>query len=261
MDAYFGECIITVQQQCGFWLGILSTVIWMIAQIPQVVLNCRAGSVTGVSPAFLICIVVGDVSNLIGIFVVGGLTTQIITAAWYTVIDGTAFVQWFYYHCLKRPEVAAEPEPLPWVPGLPLLIAKTASVGASNPYEPPMLWGTLLGWLSAALYLGSRIPQLRTNYERQKTDGLSPGYFVSALFGNTTYAASIFLQNHSWKWIWKQFPWLVGSLGTLFFDVALISQFVRYAKRGQLAGEEGAQLLLTTDSTTVDESNLAVQGG
>jgi hypothetical protein len=53
---------------------------------------------------------------------------------------------------------------------------------------------------------------------------------VSAIFGNTTYGMSIFLQDSSWDYIWMQFPWLVGSLGNVVFDVVLIRQFVRYRK-------------------------------
>ena len=55
--------------------------------------------------------------------------------------------------------------------------------------------GFLLSWCSAVLYLCSRIPQIRKNYERKSTEGLSLTMFVSAMVGNGTYAASIFLQN------------------------------------------------------------------
>jgi uncharacterized protein with PQ loop repeat len=245
---YFGECIITAAQQAGFWLGLLSTIIWMIAQIPQVVLNFRTGRVVGVSSAFLVCLVVGDVSNLIGIIVMRGLTTQIITAAWYTLIDATAFLQWFYYHRRAGPESPTVPDPMRSISPLPLLVTAANAAGTGGPYELPFLWGSLLGWLSALLYLGSRVPQLWTNYERKKTDGLSPGYFIAALFGNITYGASIFLQDSSWKSLWKQFPWLVGSLGNLVFDTALISQFIYYGKRSKRAGDEAAQPLISQDT-------------
>jgi hypothetical protein len=76
----------------------------------------------------------------------------------------------------------------------------------------------LLGWASAALDVGSRLRQLRTNHDRKKTDGFSPGHFIAAGLRNGTHAASIFLQDHSWKSIWKQFQWLIGSPGNLFFD-------------------------------------------
>jgi tRNA-dihydrouridine synthase 2 len=216
----------------------------MYAQIPQVILNCRAGSVTGVSAGFLACLVIGDIANLVGILLTQGLATQIITAAWYTVLDATCVIQWLYYICVKPPRQPDEGnDPMAGISPLPLLIVAASASRGAGPYEPPLLWGTILGWVSAVLYLGSRVPQLLTNYRRGRTDGLSPGYFISALFGNTTYGASIFLQDHSWPYIWRQFPWLVGSLGNLFFDGALISQFVYYRRKGAKLADAHVRLI------------------
>jgi len=46
----------------------------------------------------------------------------------------------------------------------------------------------ILGWLSAVLYIGSRVPQLIKNWRQQSTDGLSSGMFVCAVFGNFFFA-------------------------------------------------------------------------
>jgi uncharacterized protein with PQ loop repeat len=207
-------------------MGLLSTVIWAWAQVPQVVLNFKTSSVVGVSSGFVILIVVGDLSNLIGIIIEHGLATQIITAAWFLLLDSVCWFQIIWYHTIK-PCCCPSPGALP---AIPLLIGMAASA-SENPYKPPLLWGTLLGWLSAVCYLGSRFPQLCENYRRKATEGLSPNYFLSAIFGNITYALSIFLEDASWPYIWKQFPWLAGSLGNLFFDFIMISQFVKYRVR------------------------------
>lgn len=42
----------------------------------------------------------------------------------------------------------------------------------------------ILGWSSAVLYVGSRVPQLIKNWRQQSTDGLSSGMFICAVFGN-----------------------------------------------------------------------------
>jgi uncharacterized protein with PQ loop repeat len=75
MDKCLGECIITAARRVEFWLGVLSAIIWVIARIPQVVLNFRLGRVADVSSVFLVSLVVGDLSNLVGIIVMYGLTT------------------------------------------------------------------------------------------------------------------------------------------------------------------------------------------
>jgi hypothetical protein len=40
-----------------------------------------------------------------------GLTTQIITSAWSTLIDCVAFAQWFYCHCITRTAQSGAPDP------------------------------------------------------------------------------------------------------------------------------------------------------
>jgi uncharacterized protein with PQ loop repeat len=253
IDKYFGECVISSAQQVGFALGLASTVIWMYAQLPQVILNMRNGSTTGLAIGFLTCLVVGDISNLVGVLITHGLATQIITATWYLIIDLVCFLQWGYYRCIK-PLPRAAPDPMSLISPLPLLVAGAYAGGPGGPYDPPQLWGMLLGWVSAGCYLGSRVPQLWTNYKRKMTDGLSPQYFISAILGNTTYGASIFLQDASWGYIWGQFPWLVGSLGNLFFDAALLSQFVYYGRKRGAGGDEGAvQRLISVDSSVMGD--------
>ncbi|CEP14272.1 hypothetical protein [Parasitella parasitica] len=42
----------------------------------------------------------------------------------------------------------------------------------------------ILGWISALLYVGSRVPQLIKNWQQKSTDGLSSGMFVCAVCGN-----------------------------------------------------------------------------
>lgn len=46
----------------------------------------------------------------------------------------------------------------------------------------------ILGWLSAVLYVGSRLPQLIKNWKQQSTEGLSSGMFICAVFGNFFFA-------------------------------------------------------------------------
>ncbi|GAN11635.1 AFR605Cp [Mucor ambiguus] len=77
----------------------------------------------------------------------------------------------------------------------------------------------ILGWLSAVLYIGSRVPQLIKNWRQQSTDGLSSGMFVCAVFGNFFFALSIFLRSKERRYIIKNMPWIIGSLATVIFDI------------------------------------------
>ena len=85
--------------------------------------------------------------------------------------------------------------------------------------------GVVLGWMSSAIYLLSRAPQLYKNFQRRSVEGLSWLMFLCAVLGNSTYAIGILLRARSWPDIAAALPWLTGSLGTLCFDFAILLQF------------------------------------
>ncbi|KAL8723000.1 MAG: hypothetical protein Q9225_000616 [Loekoesia sp. 1 TL-2023] len=108
------------------------------------------------------------------------------------------------------------------------------------------LWGQIFGYLSAALYLGSRIPQLLLNYRRKSTEGISMLFFLFACVGNLTYVMSIFAyepgcakleqeyrasqcEQGEWgreyaRYILVNTSWLIGSAGTLLLDLLIFKE-------------------------------------
>ncbi|ODH51027.1 hypothetical protein GX48_02812 [Paracoccidioides brasiliensis] len=108
--------------------------------------------------------------------------------------------------------------------------------------------GQIFGYLCAALYLGSRIPQLLLNYKRKSTEGVSLLFFLFACVGNLTYILSIFAYLPRCKgehgicrlgeqrriyarYILVNASWLLGSLGTLILDLAIFVQFILYKEK------------------------------
>ena len=49
----------------------------------------------------------------------------------------------------------------------------------------------ILGYASAVLYLGARIPQIAKNYRERSCEGLSILFFVLSVMGNLTYGAGV----------------------------------------------------------------------
>jgi hypothetical protein len=113
------------------------------------------------------------------------------------------------------------------------------------------LWGQIFGYICAALYLGSRAPQLLLNYRRKSTEGLNALFFLFACVGNLTFVCSIFAfepicrshRHGHWhesncqkgealaiygRYILVNLSWLIGSAGTLFLDFAVFVQFFLY---------------------------------
>ncbi|KAF1807277.1 PQ loop repeat-domain-containing protein [Mucor lusitanicus] len=88
----------------------------------------------------------------------------------------------------------------------------------------------LMGWSSALLYVGSRIPQILKNWRNKSTEGLSFGMFTCAVMGNVFFTMSIFLKSTNINYILMNLSWIVGSCGTLIFDFIIFIQFFVYSK-------------------------------
>ena len=110
------------------------------------------------------------------------------------------------------------------------LTSHTLTTTSSPSSEQGTLWmGRFLAWLCACLYLSSRIPQILKNYKRRSVQGLSIALFLFAAFGNLTYTLSIFSNPHSTpESLMEAIPYILGSAGTLMFDLTIFSQYVVY---------------------------------
>ncbi|KAF7969899.1 hypothetical protein HWV62_25635 [Athelia sp. TMB] len=166
------------------------------------------------------------------------------------------------------------------------MVASSAGVGRvltdGLPADGNPIWGLLSGdigepssqrilgrffaWLCTTLYLTSRLPQIWKNFVRKSVAGLSVYLFIFAFLGNFFYVLSILTapdmrasapirEAH----IRESIPYLLGSGGTLMFDVTIVCQsFVYRAKpkhrgRGRTAREEEAGLL-SEDAVTAPET-------
>jgi solute carrier family 66 (lysosomal lysine-arginine transporter), member 1 len=50
---------------------------------------------------------------------------------------------------------------------------------------------TILGYASAVLYLGARLPQIYKNYREKSCEGLSVLFFMLSVLGNLTYGMGV----------------------------------------------------------------------
>ncbi|XP_006458051.1 hypothetical protein AGABI2DRAFT_190426, partial [Agaricus bisporus var. bisporus H97] len=112
------------------------------------------------------------------------------------------------------------------------------------PIEPPShephhfterILGRMFAWLCTTLYLTSRLPQIWKNYVRKSVEGLSMYLFVFAFLGNVFYVASILSSPNlylppprSTEFLRQSIPYLLGSAGTLMFDITIVIQSFLY---------------------------------
>lgn len=100
----------------------------------------------------------------------------------------------------------------------------------------------LLGYLSAVLYLGARLPQIYQNHKKRSVYGLSLLFFLFSMLGNVTYAGGILLYRSDSRYVIRYLPWLLGSLGTVFEDLIILLQFYVYNTVDSQVGDENAIL-------------------
>lgn len=95
----------------------------------------------------------------------------------------------------------------------------------------------ILGYLSAVLYLGARIPQIVQNHKKKSVYGLSLLFFLFSIMGNLSYSGGILFYRTDWEYVKLYLPWLLGSLGTVFEDIIIIIQFSIYGPYVQIENE------------------------
>jgi len=114
--------------------------------------------------------------------------------------------------------------------------AWSATEGNDDGQEMPR-GAEMLGYLSALLYLGARIPQIIRNYHSKSCRGLSLLFFLLSLLGNLSYGAGILCHSSDPAYIKDNLPWLIGSLGTMSQDVIIFIQFHVYSRNPREAPE------------------------
>uniref|UniRef100_UPI00398F68B8 lysosomal amino acid transporter 1 homolog isoform X3 n=1 Tax=Pristiophorus japonicus TaxID=55135 RepID=UPI00398F68B8 len=115
--------------------------------------------------------------------------------------------------------------------------------------------GFTIGSFSSVFYLASRLPQLYKNISRKSTEGISIFLFALMILGNLTYGLSVLVKvpkngQSEGNYIVHHLPWLVGSLGTMALDAAILFQFFKYREQN---AEERKPLVAAKGHRAVDQ--------
>jgi len=102
--------------------------------------------------------------------------------------------------------------------------------------------GVVMGWMSSALYLTSRLPQVYKNYSRGSVEGLSWLMFLCAFLGNSSALIGI-LPRMSGAADWQsEAPFLPGMMGTIVLDFTIMGQWFFYTARATARREKRKEL-------------------
>ncbi|EWY88703.1 hypothetical protein FOYG_09788 [Fusarium oxysporum NRRL 32931] len=286
--------------------GSISLTSWICLLLPQLFANYKAKSADGLSMAFLVVWLLGDITNLIGALFTHLAPTAIALAGYFCIADIVLIGQAVYYNALnaRRASRAGErrssdpteesplingsrrrsssfglpgsqrrhathtessmdplrkivtgedetPDSKPWLHNTLSLLAvyvigfagwfvsyKVGAWESGDPGTPdapeeaqsPMeLAGLILGYISAALYLCARIPQIIKNHREKSCEGLALLFFMLSMSGNLTYGISLVAYSQDKKYLLNALPWLLGSLGTIAEDLIIFVQFRIYS--------------------------------
>ncbi len=155
-------------------------------------------------------------------------------ACYFVVVDTCLLSQTLYFQYALRPEdepLLADQES---VYSSVMFVALLQLKNAVNHDSFSFKVGSIIAWVCTALYLSSRIPQIYLNYKRKSVQGLAMGnlilrgMFTFALLGNLTYAFSILAKSREAVYLQNALPYLLGSAGTVAFDIVIFSQYLVY---------------------------------
>lgn len=103
--------------------------------------------------------------------------------------------------------------------------------------------GCVLSWASGMLYFTSRIPQVIKNYRSKEVEGLSIAMFSLSIFANLAFGMQFIAETairvsrgNPMDWaafVSQDLPFVLGSAGTVIYDVIIVFQSVVYAKAAQ----------------------------
>lgn len=124
----------------------------------------------------------------------------------------------------------------------PRSIIQIANHQGDNTEDSEMNWlAQLFGYLSAALYLGSRVPQILLNFQRKSCEGISFLFFLFACLGNITFITSVLAISRDYQYLLLNASWLMGASGTLIMDFIIFLQFFAYG-RGKIELDMAASI-------------------
>ncbi|KAF0897906.1 hypothetical protein E2562_001617 [Oryza meyeriana var. granulata] len=115
-QTYLKYCLCSTRDGMALTLGLLSVISWGVSEVPQIITNYKQKSTEGLSLAFLMTWIVGDLFNLIGCFLEPEtLPTQFYMALLYTIttliLAGQTVYYSHIYHRLKAKKARATNKP------------------------------------------------------------------------------------------------------------------------------------------------------
>ncbi|KAK0408394.1 hypothetical protein QR680_003930 [Steinernema hermaphroditum] len=260
INEIFADCVDTNVKLIGFIVGFVSLILWLLPTIPQLYQNYRLKQCDGLSIAFLMFWLFGDISNMAGSVLTNQQPIQKIIGFYYVLQDVTLLAQYLYYSRIYHRGKRARRVAQAFAAGASMILASTLIVfvvlafqdvadtsshikaiisGSWKTHQSSSNFvkilqnysdyiGYALGTFAALSYFSGRIPQMIMNHKRQSCEGLSLTMLFIIMPGNLTYGLAVLMESTGADYFWRHLPWLAGSMGCCFIDTFMIYQCYKY---------------------------------
>jgi len=252
-------------------MGWLSIGCWLIVYTPQIYENYTRKSGEGLSVAFIITWLLGDLFSLVGAIMAGLIPTVILLALYYALCDMTLLFQIFYYRIFYssrdhldvpngetspllsdaesiKPSIEPKRSQKRIIVEYALLwcFVFTFGIGAfllnhhkgySPEPEGSQAPSDVFEWKSQVLGWASALLYLGSRFPQiqknteTRCEGLSPALFMFTIGGNAFFVVSICVVSMRWHYLLINASWLAGSGLAVFLDFFVLGQFLHFHTR------------------------------
>ena len=248
-------------------LGLLSSIVWGFALIPQLYQNYKAQDSDAISLFLILLWLVGDYLSMLTAQI-KGISKVVVYVAIYHIIIGIIFTTQIIYYRRKKykryfndfyspildiDEVTeqgvlnevTEQDTIGYYNYLLLtqkeqifIFSSTLFLIILNTYfyfdlHQSILLADIVAWLTTLIFIGSRFPQMYLNYNRKSTQGLSVYSFIILNIANYLFLSSVLVNicdnigNENVFFI-SNLQWILGPITGSLLDIILFYQFYIY---------------------------------
>ena len=192
----------------------LSIIFYSIVYVPQFYTIYKNKSSDGVSCMTMLMYTQADILCLISSILLN-LEKLVIIIGWYHAVIGILMVIFIltYRKKYEKREIYI----------VSLYILLNLSACAVITYYPNLSGGEIISWITTAIYITARIPQILMNYYNESTEDLSMIMYILTILGNASYIGLITVDN-----MMENLPWLISSIVTILMDFVVIFQYYQY---------------------------------
>jgi uncharacterized protein with PQ loop repeat len=226
LNNYLIQIKMAWQEILAYSLSSISIVFYTIVFIPQLRIIYKTKSSSGISLWTILVWTQADYLSLFGCILSNLIVSSIVLGYYHIMME---FVMIFMF--LKYTETPKTFLKIFFI--ISFLIINLCSaiilhIVIIHPNENAKLIGNIVGWFTMTMYIIGRIPQIRMNYQKKSTKGLSLSMYIFTIIANMFYVSSVIAYSIEPDYLISNIPWILNAFITICMDIFVIWQIKHY---------------------------------